>query len=231
MASILNHFDALTDRGLKIIALRENSKVPMCKGWTQNWDRDETREKLMRFPDANLGVLLGDIVDVEGDSEQANQEILELIGDYPHPAYQSTKSIHHLFRNPDPCLNHFRWGKMEFRGHGHQSVIPPSQHEGIVYRWLKQFKFPVPEMPERLQSFYFAKKKKRKVVIKPGHMKIRCGRCEQTCYLHKKRFDLELQTFRLLDSKWECQDCRVIDLRPACRIIRSGGQCVAGVLK
>jgi hypothetical protein len=123
---ILAHFDALTKRGLKIIPLRENSKVPLCKAWNSDWDREVVRDKICQFPDANLGILLGDVVDVEGDSEDANRTILDLIGDYPHPCYFSTKSIHHLFLNPDPNLAHFRFKEIEFRGHGHQSVIPPS---------------------------------------------------------------------------------------------------------
>jgi hypothetical protein len=103
---ILAHFDALTKRGLKIIPLRENSKVPLCKAWNSDWDREVVRDKICQFPDANLGILLGDVVDVEGDSEDANRTILDLIGDYPHPCYFSTKSIHHLFLNPDPNLPH-----------------------------------------------------------------------------------------------------------------------------
>jgi hypothetical protein len=222
MASILDHFDALTDRGLKVIPLWENSKAPMCKGWTEDWDRTRTREKLRQFPDANLGLILGDIVDVEGDSEDANRVIADLIGDYPHPSYISTKSIHHLFLTPDKKLRHFRHGQIEFRGFGHQSVIPPSQHQGIVYRWMRTFQFPVPVMPERLHSFYLAKLRKYKVVLKPGHIRVWCGDCGKECMLHEKRFRLELEVFRLLGSKWHCQKCRALDLRPACRLIRCG---------
>lgn len=222
MASILAHFDALTQRGLKLIPLRENSKVPLLKGWTTNWDRDRTREKLRQFPDANLGILLGDIVDVEGDSDEANKIVLDLIGDYPHPCYFSTKSIHHLFASPDSQLAHFRHGEIEFRGHGHQSVIPPSQHQGVLYKWLKAFRFPVPEMPDRLKDFYWSKRRNRKNILKPGHVRVWCIDCEAECFLHRKRFDLELEAFRLLGAKWACQKCRTIDLRPACRLIRSG---------
>lgn len=218
----LKHFDALTARGLKIIPLWENSKAPMSKGWTEGWDHDKARETILRFPDANLGVLLGDIVDVEGDDDEANRIILDLVGDYPHPSYHSKKSIHHLFLNPDKGLRHFRVGQIEFRGHGHQSAIPPSQHAGVTYRWMKTFKFPVPEMPEKLFNFYKAKKRKNKTVLKPGHIQVWCGKCEDKCYLHERRFRLELEAFRLLSLKWQCQKCRTIDLRPACRLLKAG---------
>lgn len=220
MPGLLDHFDALTSRGLKVIPLRENSKVPLCRRWTQDWNREESRAKLQMFPQANIGLLLGDIVDVEGDSEQANRIVVDLIGDYPHPAYTSTKSIHHLFLTPEPTLRIFKVGDIEFRGHGHQSVLPPSSHFGTAYKWLKSFQFPVPEMPEPLLAFY--RKHKLGRSIKPGHMEVPCAQCGKKCFLHHKRFDLELEAFHLLGSRWLCQSCRPIDLRPACRLLRRG---------
>lgn len=222
MATILQHFDVLTERGLKIIPLRENTKIPMCKGWTQNWCKDAARHKLAMFPDANIGLLLGDIIDVEGDSEDANKVLVDLIGDYPHPCYQSLRSTHHLFVTPDVDLRHFEVNEIEFRGHGHQSVLPPSTAAGVVYKWLKQFQFPIPPMPSRLYDFYQSKKRKRGDRLKKGHVKVWCGACGTKCFLHRKRFELELEAFKLLGSKWECQGCRAIDLRPACRLIRAG---------
>lgn len=222
MATVLDHFDALTQRGLKIIPVRQNSKVPLCKGWTRDWDLNVYRHKLRQFPDSNIGILLGDVVDVEGDSDHANRLIEDLIGDYPHPVYRSTKSFHHLFLNPDQTLRHFRHGDIEFRGHGHQSVLPPSRHHGVVYQWLKKFKFPVPPMPERLVEFYHDRRYGRGSGLKPGHVKLWCGLCSKECYLHEKRFALELRAFGLLGRKWQCHCCRLVDLRPACRLIRSG---------
>lgn len=222
MATIIEHFDVLTKRGLKIIPLRENTKVPMCKGWTQNWNKDQCREKLEQFPCANLGILLGDIIDVEGDSEEANKTILDLIGDYPHPMYQSIKSIHHLFLTPDRCLRHFRYGDIEFRGYGHQSVIPPSQHQGHTYKWMRTFQFPIPEMPPALRRFYERHHGTIKKTLKPHHVRAWCGSCKSHHMLHEKRFDLETEAFLLLESKWECRHCRALDLRDACRLIRLG---------
>lgn len=222
--TILKHFDALTNRGLKVIPLRENSKVPMYRGWTENWDKDRVRAKLQQFPDANIGVLLGDVIDVEGDSEEANKLLLDLIGDYPHPCYQSARSTHHLFLPPSAELRHWEWNEIEFRGHGHQSVLPPSRAAGIAYKWLRQFQFPVPPIPDRLLDFYMSKleKPKKRDKLKKGHVKVWCSHCCEPVMLHRKRFDLELEAFKLLGQKWECQECRVVDLRPACRLIRAG---------
>lgn len=220
MSSILAHFDALTERGLKVIPLRENSKIPLCKGWSRNWSREAARKKLQIFPDANIGLLLGEIIDVEGDSETANRVVCDLIGDYPHPLYQSSKSVHHLFLNPDR-LRHFRHEDIEFRGWGHQSVLPPSRHVGTNYKWLSGFRFPVPEMPDLLQEFYQDKRHGIKKFKVPS-LSLRCFRCEKKRFLHRKRFELELALFKLVGERWHCQACRNYDLRSSCRLMRAG---------
>ena len=220
MATTLDHFDVLTDKGLQVIPLRANSKVPMYRGWNRDWNRRQARESVLRFPECNLGILLGDIVDVEGDSPEANETIQRLVGDYPHPTYQSTRSVHHLFRTPDPELRIFKHNEIEFRGIGHQSVLPPSRHLETIYRWMKQPCFPVPAMPESLVGFYKSKQSKHKVRIKKDHTKVTCGVCQRFCFMHKTRFHLELEAFQLLDLPWTCQSCREIDLRPVVRILR-----------
>lgn len=219
MPTVVEHFDHLTEFGLKVIPLRMNSKVPIGKGWQTNWNWERHRECLKRFPDANIGVLLGDVIDVEGDSEHANRVLLELIGDYPHPSYCSTRSIHHLFKTPDDDLRLLKVDEIEFRGYGHQSVLPPSQHFGVEYRWLSNL-VPVPEMPPRLRRFYdrVAGKKNE---IKPGSLKVWCSICRAEVFLNEKRFRLELEAFRLFGSAWECQKCRTMDMRPLVRQLRS----------
>lgn len=223
MNRILYHFEALTDKGLKVIPLKENTKIPLCKGWVSNWDKNFVREKLKKFPQCNIGVLLGDIIDVEGDSHEANKILLDIIKDYPHPTYKSNKSIHHLFLNPIDNLNHYEWNKIEFRGHGHQSVLPPSRVYESSYKWLGNFKFPVPAMPEELLTFLNNKRgNSYKSKLKRNHLKVNCCNCKESFFMHIKRFDLELKAFRLLGLKWECHHCRAIDLRSICRHLRAG---------
>ena len=220
MDSILRHFDALTNHGLKIIPLRENSKIPLCSNWNKKWDHNCARIKIKKYPNSNIGLLLGEIIDVEGDSDEANKIIIDLINDYPHPIYRSYKSIHHLFLTPDSSLRHFRWNNIEFRGYGHQSVLPPSQAHGVDYKWLKSFKFPVPSMPDELLSFLNSKRKlKSSRKLKTGHIRLRCFSCRKINFLHRKRYDLELCAFKLLGKNWQCHDCRNVDLRNKCRII------------
>lgn len=211
---IVQQFDDLVSKGLQIIPVRSNSKIPMQKAWTK-WDQGLCRETLQRYPDANIGILLGDIIDVEGDSEHANNMLLDIIGKYPHPCYTSSRSVHHLFRNPDPKLRILRHQNIEFRGFRHQSVLPPSHHQGISYSWLN-CEFPVPEMPKRLLKFYSSLKGSGKC-RKKGYVCVWCGNCESKHFVHHKRFSKELKIFKSLHSKWLCQKCREIDLRPLCR--------------
>lgn len=222
MPTILEHFDALTERGLQVIPLWQNSKIPLCKSWTKEWDLGKNREKLQQHPEANIGVLLGEVIDVEGDSKHANDVILDIIEDYPHPCYQSSRSIHHLFQSPHRDLRIFKCGKIEFRGYGHQSVLPPSQHQGFHYRWISSSPFPVPPMPPKLWNFLQKRwgiKSQKK--CKTNHKKVWCDVCDKKQYVHKKRLGLEIQVFQSLGQKWECQKCRTIDLRPLVRQMKA----------
>ena len=218
MLTMIEHFDCLTEQGLKVIPLRQNSKVPIGKCWQKDWDLNKNRKRLQIFPDANIGLVLGEVIDVEGDSEHANDLLSNLIGDYPHPSYRSTRSVHHLFRTPDPDLRLVKHDQIEFRGHGHQSVLPPSQHFGVEYRWVTEL-FPVPEMPSKLLKFYEHLIGKR-TKIKSEGIKVWCSVCRNECYLHQKRFQLELDAFKLFGSQWECQKCRSLDMRPIVRAMK-----------
>ncbi len=220
MATVLDHFDFLTSKGLKAIPLFRGTKKPMYRGWNVRWDRHFCRSILLKNPNCNLGLLLGDVIDVEGDTESANKLLANLIGDYPHPSYTSSKSVHHLFNNPGD-LRILKFKNIEFRGHGHQSVLPPSKHEdGTIYRWTENTKFPIPNMPKKLLNFFYKVRDKKDTILKPNHMPIHCIYCKNVFYLHKKRFELELAVFKDLCQKWCCRNCRALDIREACRIKR-----------
>jgi hypothetical protein len=221
---ILEHFELLADFGLKIIPLRHNSKAPLFKNWNTKWNKKNILQKIQRFPNSNLGLLLGEIIDVEGDSEEANNFINDLIGNYRHPVYSSKKSTHHLFLTPSHNLRRLQVNQIEFRGYGHQSVLPPSKINDVEYKWRADFYLPVPPMPKNLLDFFNSnfKKSKNKFLIKPGHVKTKCFLCEKNNFLDKKRYNLELQVFKILGQRWQCIKCRAIKTQAACRLIRAG---------
>ena len=220
MSIILKHFDALTDRGIQAIPLHENSKVPRLKRWSTEWNKDQCRFMFRKFPYSNMGIKLGTIVDVEGDTPQANYLLRQLIGDYPHPTYTSSRSEHHLFVTPDPSLRILKHQGMEFRGFGHQSVLPPSMCKGVRYSWSGNLCFPIPQMPEKLLRHYLKLKRGKYNLLKDGHKQILCWTCSKKQFMHKKRLDLEIRAFKLMNERWQCRKCRKHDLRPICRELR-----------
>lgn len=217
---MIESFKKLVNFGLKPITLYQNTKIPFHKAWNENWSKEKQLNILSKNEAVNLGILLGDIVDVEGDTKLANNIVLELIGNYQHPCYRSQKSIHHLFLNPDKDLRIFKFNDIEFRGHGHQSVVPPSIINNVTYEWI-DCSFPVPEMPSKLLAFYEKNKKKKKdTLLKPGHMLIACYCCRNKFFIHKTRYQLELFAFREKKLPWHCRACRTININNRCREIK-----------
>jgi hypothetical protein len=214
----LEYFDLYTDFGLQVIPLFPGSKIPVWSRWNQDWDHARCRSYIKAQPACNIGLLLGKYVDVEGDTEEADEEIKRLIGECPHPSWRSAKSTHHLFLNPDPRLTSTRFSGMEFRAHKHQSVIPPSIHaQGVKYHW--QSLHVIPAMPQALFNYYLASRRKKK--RHSGYMLTECKSCGGKESIHVKRLLLEVRAFRELGLLWQCHKCRKVDVRPACRRLRS----------
>ena len=225
------YFDNYLSMGLSPILLQHRSKKPLLKNWNLNYNHKIWQKIIKQNSEKNfnIAILLGKVVDVEGDTPEANELLLNLIGDYPHPCFHSSRSIHHLFLNPDPTLTVKRFHDIEFRGNKVCSVMPPSVHEdGTTYRFLKCSEFPIPVMPPDLREYYFknlqAQSKPKSVSIKPKvkkyHTKTLCNKCNQYQFLHKKRLALEVKAFKIYDMKWICRKCRNVDIRDICRNIR-----------
>ncbi len=221
MKPTLRVFNELVGEGLHPIAVHSNTKIPILEDWNSKIDHEANRD-LIRRPFTNVGILLGKIVDVEGDSKKANDTIAKVIGDYPHPVYKSNKSYHHLFINPDPNLTILKYRNIEFRGHKHQSIVPPSTVNGVTYEWVHQI-FPIPEMPESLLKYYYEVKEKKAKghdSIKPQRKKPYCDVCEKRQFVHVQRFRLELMAFKERGLNWQCNKCRKIDVRQRVREIK-----------
>jgi hypothetical protein len=226
---ILEYFDAYVQTGLRPVALYPESKRPVGRDWNRDWSETYWRNYFLAHPESNIGILLGKFIDVEGDTELANGQLEALIGDCPHPRFRSSKSIHHLFLNPDPQLTGHSFDGFEFRAKGLQSMAPPSTHpDGSRYYWMEGGKFPPPPMPPALLDFFWANrgethKQRKKRGLKAGHVHPWCSVCQKRRYLHEKRFKLEVQAFAEIGYKWQCHDCRECDVREACRRLRHRG--------
>jgi hypothetical protein len=213
----LNFFDYYTDLGWEIIPIKPNSKRPFFPGWNNEYDPISSR-KYIENNVCNLGLLLGKIVDIEADTSHANNLLNNLVKDYPHPMYQSEKSIHHLFRSPDSKLTRIVLNGIEFRGNKHQSVLPPSTNSnGIEYTWIDYPTNILPPLPEKLFNFY----KKHTCCNKLKTVEPWCDCCGgQSRPIHYKRYKIELKAFESIGKKWSCHKCRD-EIRGICRKIRS----------
>lgn len=222
---MLNYFDKYVRWGLKPIAVYRQTKCPIGKSWNENWSPEKWRHYFEQDDKFNMGIVLGDIIDVEGDTQEANDVISKMTHRIDHPMFVSSKSVHHLFKSPDPTFRMWKFKGIEFRGDKHQSVVPPSKHEqGETYSWLKITK--IPPMPQELWQFYLDNFRHTEIRYKEtgknkeGYIKTTCNSCKKQVYIHKKRLKLEVQAFREHNSLWFCHQCRKIDVRNECREIR-----------
>lgn len=211
----------------QVIPLLPKSKIPFMKEWNKSYDQAKIK-KYVSENKCNIGLRLGNVIDVEADTERANNLLNRLVRDYPHPMYKSQKSIHHLFINPDIELTRITIHGIEFRGNLHQSVLPPSINQNnIQYTWLEDSKFPVPPLPEPLLNLY---NKHRKMMLKSrlkNMVQPECSKCKKESRpVHPSRYKLEVKAFASMNEKWLCHQCRKViekDIRGVCRKIRRSG--------
>lgn len=215
----MNWYDFYTSIGWKIVPLRPKSKIPLLKEWNKDYNSAATKTYFLDDK-YNLGLLLGEVVDIEADNPFANALLDNLVKDIDHPIYKSRKSTHHLFTCPFKFTRKVING-IEFRGFKHQSVLPPSIVGIIEYKWISTNNFIIPSLPKPLVELYRQHDKscKSKYWITPT-----CGICgRKSRPIHRKRFDLELKTFKTLNKKWICHGCRDVDIREMCRKMKSSG--------
>lgn len=232
----LEYFDKYVSKGLKPIAIYKNSKRPVGNEWNQNWSIEKWRPFFLD-EEYNMGIILGDIIDVEGDCPESCDLLERMIDGVKRPKFRSSKSVHNLFQTPDPELTRLVFNGIEFRGNLHQSVVPPSFHsDGCKYSFLHDTEWPVPPMPDELRDYYFKNKSERTIVKKQvakvsrgprprkrinfEFKKTVCKICSNSYYIHEKRLILEVKAFREFNLQWMCHGCREIDMRDACRRIR-----------
>lgn len=159
MTALLETFKIYTQKyKWMIIPLEPNSKRPIFPEWNKQYNIESAKSYFEEHPDCNMGLILGEVIDVEADSVSGNNFLNNIIKDYPHPKWKSNKSIHHLFLNPEKYTRKLTrktfQQQIEFRGFNHQSVLPPSMVGDIRYDWLPDSVSHIPIMPKSLFKFY-----------------------------------------------------------------------------
>lgn len=219
-------FEYYSKLGYEVIPIHYKTKTPVFHKWNKNYNYNLMHSYVNQATvPLNFGILLGNIIDIEGDCVESNGQIDDLFKKIDHPIFTSTKSKHHLFRCNIKNLTRIVKDNIEYRCHNHQSVIPPSCHEnGTQYEWITNvydFK-DIPQLPGNVEGFLnkLIKNQKKnffKKEIKPGHTQALCVKCNEKSYIHQERYKKELFIFKEFRQTWSCHKCREIDLRPLIR--------------
>jgi len=204
---IQEYIEAYVKLGLKPIPIRRGSKKPIQKNWNRFWSKTAVIEISRRYPDCNLGILLGNVIDIESDTPEGNQLLDGLLSDVSHPVYRSLKSKHHLFVNPYAWLTRIVIKGIEFRGYKHHSVLPPSIHaSGTIYTWLTSSVFPIPPLPKVLSDMLVQQIPKRnRHKNKSEFVRPWCSVCEKKVTVRKSEYEIEIKHF---DGDYQCRKCR-----------------------
>jgi hypothetical protein len=206
-------FRTYLDLGYQPILLFPKTKQPILKDWNKKYDSAPYFEILKQRKNFNLGLLLGELLDIEGDNKTANYFLNNLFKDIIHPTFSSYKSTHHLFRSRNNSyFTRFVNSGIEIRSHQHQSVAPPSKHAEMdyVYTWTSPptHIFEIPVLTEELEF-----KIKRfcglgSTITKPNQQEVWCGICTKKCFCNKIRLEKEINYFKSMNLKWTCHKCR-----------------------
>ena len=198
------------DFGYQPILLHHNTKVPIFFKWQKNYNHNIYLPLLDNEKKYNIGLLLGKTVDIEGDSEEANQILENNFFHINHPIYKSKKSYHHLFKNTFRNISRIQIERIEIRGYCHQSVVPPSNVDSEKdYIWIEDL-VPYKDLPEI--PIEFAKKYKLpslKRILKEKNREaslsaIWCSNCSKKHLLNEKL----LKSILSKKEKWRCKPCK-----------------------
>lgn len=203
------------DFGYQPILLHQNTKVPIFYGWQNKYNHKNYCDLLNSNKKYNIGFLLGNIVDIEGDTEEANNILNNYFLAINHPVYKSKKSFHHLFKNTHINISRIQIKNFEIRGFKHQSVVPPSNVDSNEdYTWIEDL-IPIKELPEIPTDFIknfnilsFVKKRKQLTKSK-NKSAIWCSNCRNKFHLNGDFLILQLKKLKSLNQKWSCKSCNV----------------------
>lgn len=225
--------------GIKPIPIHEADKKPLIKNWVDGWNYSRVMKIISHHPFCNLGIGLGNIIDIEADSIVGNNILSGLFKKVPTLSFTSSRSRHYIFINPGFQFNKKDLGGIEIRAYRHLTVIPPSIHiSGERYKWTDNGSASINILPDKLYRFFesasgeqlFFNKNRRYSLeeledlnlpynydLKRKHRKVQCPSCGQICYYHKKRLAKERLAFQRVNRVWVCKECREIDVRPLCK--------------
>lgn len=206
-----------------LIPVYYGTKIPINDKWNIKKEKSNNLS-LMENLGCNIGLLLGEIIDVEADTKEKDEMLNSILSKYPHPIYKSSKYNHHLFQNPYKNLTRFSKNGIEFRANRHYSLLPPSKHpNGEIYEWLTDFTV-IPPFPLELKKIFSQLGGDHVLYLKGkdiGSDKfLHCNKCKRKVRMPQERYILEQYAFHLLNCQWECNKCRKKDIFEFIRQLR-----------
>lgn len=138
------------ERGLPIVLCR--GKKPLGKRWQhRTWTAKQVQAAFRGNPSLNVGLILGPrsgVIDIEADTPEHAAALAALFdGEPPRtPTWRARRGTHHLFCYPAELAESI--GKAVFTldglpeirlgtgGLGAQSVLPPSETDGVRREWI-----------------------------------------------------------------------------------------------
>lgn len=214
---LLKYFDAYVNAGFKPIALSPYTKKPIEPNWNKKWSSSRWR-KHFESDVYNIGILLGNVIDVEADCERSNDMLDDLLKNHRHIKFHSFRSTHHLFLNDDNKFRFLKVNGIEFRGYGLHSVVPPSWHQnGFQYKFAIDNYFSLTYMPDNLKKIFhdnFSTKSNKnkylykKNIVYKNNCKTTCKKCGEQKFINRKRLSCEVKIFLNMNSNWLCHKCR-----------------------
>ncbi len=154
----------VTELGWCLVPLRAvepEPKKPIYGGWPDLRPKEQQLVEIFEGqPHLGIGLNLGPsgLVDIEGDSPQAEAILDDLCQGLEFPCWRSRRSTHRLFRSTEG-ISHHRIAdlEIEFRAERHQSVLPPTQFRpgGTTYEWIVDpFDVAAPPVPPKIVEFF-----------------------------------------------------------------------------
>ena len=144
-------------KGFSVIPLKPKDKIPLIPSWTpyqiSRADREQIGQWWRTWPDANIGIVTGDISGIcviDCDSPEAATALKPTLGDMADVAVAATGKGFHLYYAHTGKLSNKAGVKqqVDFRGDGGYVVAAPSVHaNGKVYQWIKPLNGHLRELP------------------------------------------------------------------------------------
>lgn len=191
-------FEQYNNLGIKIIPMNRGSKTPIGQKW-YIYNKAKTLKMLKYYKGCNIGLLLGDIIDIESDTKEGDELVSRLSNGSDSTKYRSNRYHHRLYKNPYSWLKHATFPGIEFRAYGHCSVLPPSIHSsGVKYKWVNGTPTDIPQLPAGLKNLLLSK-------YHPNLQKATCSKCSsERVTTHE-----EIRDFIVDRASFLCDDCKL----------------------